>query len=209
MKDRMSNSVIDYPKIKSPFVRKMINGKYLATPEVEEGYLWVFEDEGVFAVDKLHGTNLCVIFEDGILQSIDNRATRIIPDPCISANMNTNESRMVEGVINAISKKWIDNNFTGRIYGELVGPTVNGNLHNLTQHYFVPFDYLYNHCHWKTWVANKYPKTFDSIKEWFKELPSLFTKRMTKEFDLAEGLVFYHQDGQRKAKLRIDFFDYS
>jgi len=28
----------DFPKIKSPFVRKMIKGKYVVTDEIEEGY---------------------------------------------------------------------------------------------------------------------------------------------------------------------------
>ena len=205
----MNTDVKDYPKIRSPFVRKSIDGKYLATPEIEEGFSWVFKDEGVYAVDKIHGSNICLIFQDGILQSIDNRKNRIIDKPCISANLKTNEARMIEGVINAFERKWIEKGFTGRIYGELVGPTLNGNIHNLTKHYFVPFDYLKEHCHWKTWIANKYPKTFESIRLWFKDLPSLFTKRMTKEFDLAEGLVFYHPDGQRKAKIRRDFFDYT
>jgi hypothetical protein len=205
----MNNAVKDYPKISSPFVRKEINGKYLSTPEIQKGYDWVFSDEGVHAVDKLHGTNICLIFQDGILQSIDNRANRIIDKPCISANLKTNEARMIEGVINAFERKWIEKGFTGRLYGELVGPTLNCNIHNLTKHYFVPFEYLKAHCHWKTWIANKYPKTFESIRLWFKDLPSLFTQRMTKEFDLAEGLVFYHPDGQRKAKLRRDFFDYT
>lgn len=205
----MNKDIKDYPKISSPFVRKMIDGKYLAIDEIEPGFEWVFEDEGVHAVDKLHGTNICLIFVDGILQSIDNRATRIFDKPCISANLKTNEARMIEGVINAFERKWIDKHFTGRMYGELVGPTINGNIHHLVKHYFVPFDYLISHCHWKSWIANKYPKTFDSIQTWFKDLPSLFTKKMTKETQLAEGLVFYHPDGIRKAKLRRDMFNYT
>jgi len=204
----MNKDVKDYPKISCPFVREMINGKYLAIDEIQPGYNWVFEDDGVLAVDKIHGTNICAIFKDGVLQTIDNRATRIIHEPCISSNMKVNESRMIEGVINAISRKWIEKGYTGRIYGELVGTTINCNIHNLTQHYFVPFDYLASHCHWNTWTKNKYPKTFDSIKAWFEDIPSLFTKRMTKEVHLAEGLVFYHPDG-RKAKIRRDFFDYT
>jgi len=60
----MNNAVKDYPKISSPFVRKEINGKYLATPEIQKGYDWVFSDEGVHAVDKLHG---CLHYHTKIL----------------------------------------------------------------------------------------------------------------------------------------------
>lgn len=35
--------IIDMPKLKSPFVRKEIDGVYQVTPEIEEGYEWVFE----------------------------------------------------------------------------------------------------------------------------------------------------------------------
>lgn len=202
------SKIIDYPKISSPFVRETINGKYLATPEIEEGFSWLFEAEGVYAVDKINGSNICCTFQDGILQSIDNRKHRVIENPHISTTMQPPHARMISGVLNSIERKWIPRSFTGRIYGELVGPMMNTNLHNLDRDLFVPFDYLYNHCHWKTWLANKYPKTFDSIKLWFKDLPSLFTKRITKKAGLAEGLVFYHPDG-RKCKIRRDFFDYT
>ena len=203
----MTNDIIDFPKIKSPFVRKKINGHYVVTPEIEKGYEWVFEEEGVQAVDKLHGSCLCCLFKAGILQSIDNRTTRVIPEPCISTNMNSNETRMIEGVINAISRKWIPKSFTGRLYGELVGPSINGNIHLLDEHYFVPFDWLKKHSKWNTWFENRYPKDFESISEWFKDLTSLFTYRMTHATDYAEGLVFYSKDG-KLAKIRRDMFSW-
>lgn len=53
--------VIDFPKVKSPFVRETIGGHYVVTPNIEPGYQWVFEDDGVMAMDKLHGTNVCVV----------------------------------------------------------------------------------------------------------------------------------------------------
>jgi hypothetical protein len=201
------NEIIDFPKIKSPFVRKTINGKYLATPEIEEGFEWVFEDPTVLATDKLHGTNICCIFEKGILQCIDNRKNRLIGKPVIWAGWRTDEMRVIQGIMVAIEKKWIEKDFTGRIYGELVGPTINRNLHQLDKHYFVPFDYLKKHCKWNTWSANKYPKTFDSIKEWFKDLISLFTKRITKENKLGEGIVFHGPNG-KMAKLKRVMFEY-
>ena len=83
--------------------------------------------------------------------------------------MRTETFRVIEGIMRAIANGWIEDKFDGRIYGELVGPTINGNLHELASHYFVPFDYLKKHCKWNSWSANKYPKTFESIKEWFKD----------------------------------------
>ena len=207
MLDRFKNlkDVIDFPKLESPFVRKTIDDKYQVTPEIANGYEWVFDEPEVLAVDKLHGTNVCLIFEGGILRYIDNRKNRLIENPLISANHNTQTFRVLEGVMSALERKWIEKDFTGRLYGELVGPMINGNLHNLDKHYFVPFDYLKQFCKWNTWSANKYPKTFEAIKEWFKELPSLFTKRMTGKAGSAEGIVFHHSSG-KMAKLRKDMF---
>ena len=200
-----TKDVIDFPKLESPFIRKMIDGKYLAIPEIREGYDWVFDDPSVLAVDKLHGTNLCCIFENGILKHIDNRANRLMEAPSISSNFSTQTFRAIEGVLKALERKWIEKNFTGRIYGELVGPTINENLHKLDTHYFVPFDYLKKSCKWNSWSANKYPKTFEAIKEWFKDLPSLFTKRIMKVEGEAEGIVFHSGSG-KMAKLRRDMF---
>ncbi len=201
----MNKDIIDFPKIKSPFVRKDVNGQYKCINEIAEGYSWVFEDPTVLAVDKLHGTNICCLFNKGVLQSIDNRITRLLSAPSVMTGMRTEGWRVIEGVMRAIEKKWIKDKFDGRIYGELVGPTVNGNLHNLTQHYFVPFDYLKKTCKWNSWSANKYPKTFEAIKVWFDTLTSLFTKRITKKEGVAEGIVFHHPDG-KMAKLRRDMF---
>ena len=209
MEFKEAEPIINFPKIESPFIRKALNGRYLATSEIAKGYEWVFEDSGVLAVDKLHGTNLCCIFNQGILQSVDNRTNRLIAQPCISANWKTDTYRVVEGIINCIKRGWIDKFFTGRVYGELVGPTINGNLHDLETHYFVPFDYLKKSCKWNSWTQNKYPKTYEAIKEWFKYLPSLFTNKITKTISsTSEGIVFHHPDG-RMAKLRRDMFDLS
>ena len=198
--------IIDYPKMKSPFVRKDIDGNYLAINEFEEGYNWLY-DTGVIAVDKIHGSNLCVIFQDGKLIYIDNRKNRILESPAISTDHNRLNRMAIEGVLSAIDRGWIPKGYTGRVYGELVGPKMNGNLHLLDRYYFVPFDYLKNHCAWNSWVSGKYPKSFESIKDWFELMPSLFTKRIMKVEAPAEGLVFYHPNGY-KAKIRKDFFDY-
>lgn len=199
--------IVDFPKIKSPFVRKTINGHYIVTPEIAEGYEWVFEDNGVKAVDKLHGTNICCLFKNGVLMAIDNRTARIIDAPHLSSSLTPQTQRILQGILFALEKKWIPQNFTGRLYGELVGTSFNGDIHMLGFHCFVPFDYLESKCHWKSWISNKYPKNFESISEWFKGLTSLFSERLVKTITLTEGLVFYHPDG-RMAKLRRDMFDW-
>lgn len=190
--------IIDFPKIKSPFVRTMIDGRYLATPQIEDGYEWVFEDAGVLAVDKLDGSNFCICIKDGVVTSIDNRDHRIFHSPQLDLKCTGFASMALEGIIN---NRDLLRTMEGRVYGELVGPKINGNIHCLDRHLFVPFDYLKTSCHWKSWVRGDYPKDFDTISEWFKELPSLFTRRKTNRLELAEGLVFYHPDG-RMAKLR-------
>lgn len=199
--------VIDYPKICSPFVRQMINGRYVVTPEVECGFEWVFEDQGVSAVDKLHGSNHCVLVFDGMVRYVDNRGNRLIQQPYISTSMTAQTARVMEGILAAIERGWFDGR-QGRVYGEVVGPTFNGNLHNLDKHYFVPFDILKDRCHWKSWIRGDYPKDFWTISNWFRNLPSLFTKKYGKVAGLAEGLIFYHPDGKRVAKLRRDMFDW-
>ena len=63
----------DFPKLHSPFIRKEINGEYVVTPEIDPDYKWVFEDAGVQAVEKLHGSNVSIIIQDGKLIKAYNR----------------------------------------------------------------------------------------------------------------------------------------
>jgi hypothetical protein len=192
----------DYPKLKSPYIRTDINGKHVCTPEIEPGYEWLF-DPGVCAVDKLHGTNICVHIQGGHIEAIDNRDTRVIQSCFLPTKGNG--SKFLIGVLNACDKGWLSED--GSHYGELIGPTINDNIHQAPTYLFVPFDHLRKKYHWHSWVQNKYPKDFNSISEWFKTLPSLFTQRVLGKEVMAEGLVFYHPDG-RKCKLRRDMFDW-
>lgn len=195
----------DYPKLECPFIREMRGEHYIITGEINPGYEWIFED-GVRAVDKLHGTNLCVIVKDGKIASIDNRTQRLVDSAYgLPVRLKGMAPRAYEGVIHALEKEhYVKYLKEGRNYGELIGPRINGNLHGLDRHLFVPFDYLFESCHWKSWVQNKYPKDLGSISNWFTTLPSLFSQKM-KHDGLAEGLIFYHPDG-RRAKLRRDHF---
>ena len=200
--------VVDFPKIRSPFKRtRNAKGEYVLTPELEEGFEWIFE-EGVKAVDKLHGTNICVNFRHGKVVAVDNRSMRILQDPIeIFSKNNSQKARFLLGILYAIERGWLETFIDGAIYGELIAPDINTNLHETTHPLFVPFLYLSDKCHWKSWINNKYPKTYDAISNWFKTLNSLFTERVFKKSVLAEGLVFVHPDG-RMAKLRRDMFDW-
>ena len=195
--------IIDFPKLHSPFIRKTINDRYLLTPDVDPEYKWVFEDKGVQAVDKLDGTNVCLEIKDGNIIGVANRTTEKF---LLSVKQTAWEGACMEGVAKAIQRSWLKD-AEGLIYGELVGEMFQGNPHCVTGNLFVPFTYLQKKCQWHSWIANKYPKTYDSISEWFKELPSLFNERLELPPIKSEGLVFYHPDG-RMAKLRRDMFDW-
>ncbi len=194
--------VINFPKIQCPFKRINVGKRYIITDEIEPGYEWVFEP-GVRAIDKLHGTNVCVNIQGGVLESIDNRTNRVIQSCNIP--INGNGCNFMIGVMNSCNRHWLYED--GRHYGEMIGPDINKNIHAADSYYFVPFRYLGEKCHWHSWIQNKYPKDFNSISEWFKELPSLFSERIFKKTVLAEGLVFYGPNG-KMAKLRRDMFEW-
>lgn len=197
--------IIDMPKLKSPFVRKVIDGNYIVTDEIEEGYDWVFEDDTVMAIEKLHGTNVSIEIRDGQIVGIWNRTERI-PFFCRGKGF------IVKGVLNSFDKKYMEFLGDGQHFGELIGPKVNGNPYNLEENLWIPFEsYGQKHLAYTCW--GKYPKTFESIREWFRELMPLYSLRIHGKilgvcpFPFVEGIVFTHPDG-RMAKLRRDMFDW-
>lgn len=193
------------PKLKSPFVRKEIKGDYIVTDEIEEGYEWVFEDESVMAIEKLHGTNVSIQITDGVIVGIWNRTERI-------PFFNKGKQHIVKGILNSYSNGYTEFLGDGQHFGELIGPKVNGNPYNLKENIWIPFEsYGQKHLKYKCW--GKYPKTFESIREWFKELMPLYNLRRHGKVEegqpehFVEGIVFTHPDG-RMAKLRRDMFDW-
>ena len=191
----------DFPKLQSPFVRK--GEKYILSDEINPELAWVFED-GVKAVDKIDGTNICIRLQDGQIVELQNRST---PKKLLHKKQTGWERMCIEGLLNAIERGWLSEYPDGEYYGELIGPKINGNRHGMTENLFVPFAYLQEKCAWRSWEMNEYPKDFSSISEWFKTLPSLFNLRLGLPQIEAEGLVFTHPDG-RMAKLRRDMFDW-
>lgn len=196
--------VHDMLKLHSPFVRVTKEHRFVVTPEIAEGYEWVFSDDSVIAVEKLNGTNVSIVVENCEVTSIWNRTERIFP-------FHKHKTFIMKGLLESFDRGYVDGFADGQYFGELIGPRVNGNPYNLEEHLWVPFStYARNHLAYKSW--GKYPKTFEAISEWFKgNLFSLFMlKRGVKKDDpnhFVEGVVFTHPDG-RMAKLRRDMFEW-
>lgn len=192
------------PKLESPFVRKEINGNYIVTDEIAEGYEWVFEDEDVMAIEKLHGTNVSIVIQDGVIVACYNRTERL-------PFFNKGKKFIIEGLLNSYENGYMENLLDGQHFGELIGEKVNGNPYKIKGHLWIPFEtFGQKHLRYKSW--GKYPKDFKTISEWFKDLMPLYSlmkngKNMSKEEMFVEGIVFTHPDG-RMAKLRRDMFDW-
>lgn len=189
----------DMPKILSPFKREIRDGIYVVTPQIEEGYEWVFTDPSVKAVEKLDGTNVSIIMNAGKVVGLWNRQ-----NPQVFDTLNTN--RFIEGIRNcpnlghALAKD-------GQHFGELMGPHVQTNFLELEKPTWFPFTYLQEKASYKSF--HKYEKTFDNISSWFKDhIFSLMSARLHEgDKRFPEGIVFTHPDG-RMAKLRRDMFDW-
>ncbi|MBI4162746.1 MAG: RNA ligase family protein [Candidatus Aenigmarchaeota archaeon] len=187
----------DMPKLESPFLRKTINGEYIVTPEITEGYEWVFSDSNVKATEKLDGTNVSIVMESGELTAVFNRLNPI--------KMITGDWRINEALVEATKKEYIPSE-DGQFFGEVIGPAINGNPYKLERHIWIPLAYVWDHLAYKSW--GKYPKTYEAISKWLKDdIFSLFMRKRAGQIAFPEGVVFIHPDG-RMAKLRRDMFDW-
>ena len=191
--------VKDMPKLESPFVRKMIDNRYVVTPDIAPGYEWVFEDDSVAAIEKINGTNVSIIIEDGEITSIWNRKN---PVPFFSKGTSV----IVKGLLDSFDRGYCDLP-DGQHFGELVGGRINGNLYNLKEPRWLPFEtFCSKHLRYKSW--GRYPKDFDTISKWFKDdLIPLFSSMLGNRQGYVEGIVFTHPDG-RMSKLRRDMFEW-
>lgn len=191
--------ITDMPKLECPFVRKEVNGNYIVTSEIAEGYEWVFQDESVMAIEKLHGTNVSIVIQDGVITSVFNRTERI-------PFFNKGKAHIIQGILESYDRGYMEFLIDGQYFGELIGPKVNGNPYKLDKHVWVPFkSYGQDHLRYKSW--GKYPKDFETISNWFKELQPLYMMKRGIKDGFVEGIVFTHPDG-RMAKLRKDMFDW-
>jgi hypothetical protein len=104
----------DMEKIECPFVRKEIDGDYLVTSEVQKGFEWVFEDPAVRAIEKLHGTNVSIVIEDGQIKSFWNRTERL-------PFFNKGKKFVTEGLLESHERGYCELE-DGQWFGELIGP---------------------------------------------------------------------------------------
>ena len=194
------------PKLKSPFIRKMINNKYVVTPEIEEGYDWVFkgDENEVLCTEKLDGTDVSIIIENGRITRVFNRTTEI-------PFFNKGKKFITEGILESYCRGYC--NFTdGQYFGEVIGPKLQRNPYKLDKHLWIPFlTYVREKLTYRSW--HKYPKTFDNISKWFR-LPvseggifSLFMRRR-EVIEKPEGVVFHNLKTGMMAKLRLDMYDW-
>lgn len=196
----------DMPKLESPFVREKKDGDYVVIDEINEGYEWVFEDENVKATEKLDGTNVSVLVKDGKILEVWNRKNFI---QVFSENKYNHY--VIKGILNSLKQGYCRKLSNGQYFGELIGTKIQGNPYNLSNHIWIPFQtYAQRKLYYYSW--GKYPKTYESISEWFEEgLFSIFyAKQHNLDYSdpncrLAEGVVFVHPSG-KMAKLRRDMF---
>lgn len=194
----------DMEKIESPFVREEINGDYIVIDKIAEGMEWVFNDDSVMAIEKLHGTNVSIQITDGIIVSIWNRTERI-------PFFNKGKAHIVEGILESFKRGYMEFLDDGQHFGELIGERVNGNPYKIKGHLWIPFStFGQKHLRYKSW--GKYPKDFKTISDWFeKDLIPLYACMVQgsegRKTGFVEGVVFTHPDG-RMAKLRKDMFSW-
>ena len=197
--------VRDMPKLESVFVREMDkDGEYVVTEEITPGMEWVFkgDENEVLATEKLDGTDVSIIIENGQITSIWNRKERI---PFFSKT----KIFIVEGVIEAFKRGYTELE-DGQYFGEVIGIKLNGNPYKLEGHLWLPFNtYCREHLAYKSY--HKYPKSFENIKKWFFSdikdggIFSLFMRK--KEIVMKpEGIVFHNLKTGEMAKLRLDMF---
>ena len=161
----------------------------------------VEDNSNYFAGNILvHNTNVSVVIKNGYPDSIWNRTARI-------PFFNKGKRFIIDGILESYDRGYCDLE-DGQWFGELIGPRVNGNPYKLDSNLWIPFaSYAWDKLYYKSW--GKYPKTFESISEWFKDLMPLFYMRQHNgETGFVEGIVFTHPNGQM-AKLRIDMFDWA
>lgn len=189
---------IDMPKLDAPFMREMHNNRYIVVDKVNKGYEWVFLDDSVMAIEKLNGTNVSIVIQEGAVIEMYNRTTRI---PFI----NKQKQYITQGVLNAKKKGYLEFLGDGQHFGELIGQKVNGNRYNLEGYIWIPFStFSQKHLKYKSW--GKYPKDFNTISEWFKELLPLYSSMLGNRNGYVEGVVFTHPKTGQMAKLRKDMF---
>lgn len=197
----------DMPKLESVFFRKEIGEDFIVTDEINPECKWVFEgtEEEVLCTEKLDGTDVSIVIENGKITRIFNRTNEI---PFFSKNVGNRF--IVEGILNSYERGYC--NFTdGQYFGELVGPKIQGNPLQLTEYLWLPFNsYVRENLTYNSF--HKYPKTFENLKNWLLspiEEGGIFSLYLKKRGIIGkpEGVVFHNVKTGQMCKLRIDMFE--
>lgn len=194
------NRIKEMEKLECPFIReKNEKGQYVVINKINPGYEWVFEDDQTMAIEKLHGENVSILIDRGVITNIWSRNRRV-------PFFNLDSRNIVEGLLNSYERGYMEFLEDGQHFGELIGPGSQGNPYGIQKPLWVPFKtYSVKNLKYKSW--GKYPKDFATISEWFKVLLPLYAGHVGSEKRFVEGIVFTHPDG-RIAKLRRDMFDW-
>jgi hypothetical protein len=213
----MQSFMRDMPKIHSPFVREERNGGYFVVDEVNtddngNSYDWVFNDPRTMAIEKIDGTNVSVLIQNGQIVQVMNRKNRV---PAFHG-----DRRITDAIRNSVDRGYVETLTDGQHFGEVVGPKVQGNPYDLNEHIWIPFSsYSRRKLQYESW--GKYPKTFDAIESWFENglIPLFYSTFHGTSFQEAhennayvEGIMFTHPkpsdiDTLPYAKLRYDMFE--
>jgi hypothetical protein len=218
----------DFPKLNCPFVRRLFTVNveqwkkegaslnlrepevYLVIDQVNLGFEWVFEDPDTIAVEKLNGTNVKILTENGRLIGLQNRLNVIDP-----LQVMKGKTFIIEGIFRSLAKGYVEEN--GEQCGELIGPKVQGNPLKLEAHEWYPFAKAIEHLRYKSF--HEHERTFDNWSQWFRDglFSRYYAKRASKlgltDQVMAEGIVFYNLRRKAEgktwmAKLRRDMFDW-
>jgi len=213
----------DFPKIHCPFVRKEFDVNkddyklfgnsymlrepkaYLVTPQINEGYEWVFESSNTFAVEKLDGSNVKLKTENGRLTELQNRKNIIDPLQIVKG-----KTFILNGIFEAIGKGYIDKE--GVQAGELIGKKVQGNPYRLESHLWYPFSKAIKHLRYRSF--HEHDRTFNNWSNWFENyLVSRFASKRGDNDIMAEGVIFYNLKRKAEgkiymAKLRRSMFEW-
>ena len=211
----------NFPKIQCPFIRENVNvniedwekhGRklqlrtpeiYMITNQINPGYEWVLDDPDTFAVEKLNGTNLKLLTENGRLVAVQNRKNVIDVLQVIKG-----QSHLLEGVFQSIGKGYVEKE--GEQDGELIGPKLQGNPYNLITHLWYPFEKAIKHLRYNSF--DEHARSIENWSAWFKD--HLYSRFSTKRGDntvMAEGIVLYNLKRKEKgeiwrAKIRRNMF---
>lgn len=181
-------------KIPSLFVRDFSNNPKLVTREYTPGTEWVVNGEGI-PFRKWDGT-ACMIKDGWFYKRYDAKNGKTPPGdfiPCQEPDINT--GHWPGWVLVGPHDKWIDeaicntksdnpNSLFNGTY-EAIGPKINGNNDNFTEHRLVRHTFL-------KW--DDVPVTFDGLNHWFID-------------NKIEGIVWHHgsADGRMCKIKRSDF----